>query len=217
MTDYMNRHRADPDVFIDFTTYYRKNELKYATPAYGGLLNGPSWQRFVVWWHRDMRTNTTKSLEEKESLKYALATNLDQEGWNYVNGISRGCTTFIGEGDIDDWKEVNYLILQACNYYETIDSEKWVSPLLTALRTNQGIPLTTSDGTIQLEPARPGMQDYYTCIDYLLDFGVSKMDYMQDIWKLSEEQTKETTSQVDMKATMEAIRGSVVTTKKSRL
>ena len=123
MTDYRNRHRADPDVFIDFTTYYRRNELKYATPAYGGLLNGPSWQRFVVWWHTTTRTNTQKSAEEKESLKYMLATYLDQKGWNYINGISKGCTTFVGPGDIDDWKEVNYLILQACNYYEMVDAE----------------------------------------------------------------------------------------------
>ena len=217
MTDYMNRHRADPEVYIDFTTYYRKNELKYATPAYGGLLNGPSWQRFVVWWHTTMRTNTQKSHEEKESLQWTLATYLDQDGWNYINGISRGCTTFIGPGDIDDYKELNYLILQACNYYEKVDAEHWTSPVLMALRLNQRIPLTTSDGPTYLEPATPGMQDHYTCIDYLVDFGVNKMDYMDAIWKLSEETTQSTTSQVDMKATMEAIRGTVMATKKSRL
>ena len=163
-----------------------------------------------------MRTNTQKSEEEKKELTYTLATYLDQDGWNYINGISRGCTTFIGSGDIDDYKEINYLILQACNYYEQVD--KWTSPLLTALRENRRIPLTTSEiGTVYLEPAGPANQDHYTCIDYLLPFDISKMDYMEAIWKLSEETTQTTTSQVDMKATMEAIRGSVVTTKKSRL
>ena len=164
-----------------------------------------------------MRTNTQKSEEEKNELKYTLATYLDQDGWNYINGISRGCTAFIDSGDVDDYKELNYLILQACNYYETVDPEHWVSPLLRALRLNQRIPLTTSDGTTYLEPTGPGDQDHYTCIDYLLPFNISKMDYMESIWKLSEETTQTTTSQVDMKATMEAIRGSVVTTKKSRL
>ena len=207
----------DPDVFIDFTTHYRKNELKYATPAYGGLLNGPSWQRFVQWWHTTMRTKTQKSEEEKESLKYTLATYLDQDGWNYINGISSGCITFIGPGDIDDYKEINYLILQACNYYETVDSEHWTSPLLVSLRLNQRINLTTSDGTTYLEPAGPGQQDYYTCIDNLLPFDTKKMDYMEMIWKATEENTQPTTSHVDMKATTEAIRGTVVQTKRSRL
>ena len=90
MKNYMQHHRADPEVFIDFTTYYRRNELKYATPAYGGLLNGPTWQRFVQWWHTTMRTKVNKSPEEKETLKYELATYLDKDGWNYINGISRG-------------------------------------------------------------------------------------------------------------------------------
>ena len=215
----MTKRRQDPDAFMDFTTCYRRNEVRYATPAYGGLLNGPSWQRFVVWWHTTTRTNTQKSAEEKESLKYTLATYLDQDGWNYVNGISRGCTTFVGPGDIEDYREANYLILQACNYYEQVDSEHWVSPLLTALRLNHRIPLTTSDGPTYLEPTGPGNQDHYTCIDYLLPFGVSKMDYMEHIWKLSEEtmQRSTSTSQVDLKATMEAIRGTVTQTKKSRL
>ena len=151
-----------------------------------------------------MRTNTQKSAEEKKTLKYTLATYLDQDGWNYINGMSRGCTTFIGPGDIDDYKEVNYLILQAGNYYEMVDSEHWVSPL-SALRLNHRIKLATSDGSVYLDPAGPGQQDHYTCIDYLLPFGINKMDYMEAIWKATEETTQPTTSHVDMKANMEAI------------
>ena len=134
MDKYSNQHREDPEVFMDFTTQYRANELRYATPAYGGILNGPTWQRFTRWWHNTMRTSTTKSEEEKESLRYGLATYLDQDGWNYINGVSRGCTTFVGTDDIDEYKEINYLILQACKYYEQVDSERWVSPLLEDLR-----------------------------------------------------------------------------------
>ena len=164
-----------------------------------------------------MRTNTNKSMEEKETLKYALATYLDQDGWNYINGISRGCTTFVGPGDIDDWKEINYLILQACNYYETIDSEHWTSPLLVALRENRRIPLTTSDGDTYLEPADATMQDHYTCIDYLVDCGIKKMDYLEAIWEFSTSSAKTTTSHENMKATVEAIRGSVVGTKRAKM
>ena len=132
--------------------------------------------------------------------------------------VSRGgCTTFVGPGDIDDYKEINYLILQACNYYEKIDSEHWTSPLLVALRENKRLPLTTSDGTIYLEPADATMQDHYTCIDYMVDFGIKKEDYLEAIWALSVSSAKTTTSHENMKATMEAIRGSVEGTKRSRL
>ena len=164
-----------------------------------------------------MRTRTNKSPEEKETLKYALATYLDKDGWNYINGISRGCATFVGPDDIDEWKEINYLILQACNYYEKIDSEHWVSPLLEALRENKRIPLTTSDGSTFLEPADGSMMDHYTCIDFMIDFGTKKMDYLEAMWALSESGAKTTKSHVDMKATMEAIRGTVTGTKRSKL
>ena len=159
-----------------------------------------------------------KSAEEKETLKYALATYLDGDGWNYVNGISRGCTTFVGPDDIDEYKEINYLILQACNYYEQVDSQHWTSPLLDALRENKRIPMITSDGTTSLEPIDENtMLSHYNCIDYMVDFGTKMTDYMQTIWELSEKTEKTTKSHVDMKATMQAIRGSVTGTKKSRL
>ena len=165
-----------------------------------------------------MRTRSEKSLEEKEILKYTLATYLDKDGWNYINGISRGCTTFVGQGDINEWKEINYLILQACVYYEKIDSEHWVSPLLKALRENSRIKLTTSDGTTYMEPTDPHMLDHYTAIDNMIDPGMTtRVDYMEAIWALTESSVTSTTGHTDMKATMEAIRGSVSTTKRSRL
>ena len=218
MENYIERHRADPEVFIDFTTQYRRNELMEAVPAYGGLMNGPTWQRFIRWWHATMRTNTKKSAEEKETLKYALATYLDKDGWNYINGLSRGCTTFVGPGDVDEYKEINYLILQACNYYEQVDSEHWTSPLLTALRENKQIPLTSSEGTTFRDPAdETKTMSNYDCIDYMIAFGATKTGLMESIWKLSEDSAKTTKSNVDMKATMEVVRGAHSGPKRSRL
>ena len=164
-----------------------------------------------------MRTSSSKSEEEKETLPYTLATYLDQDGWNYINGISRGCTTFVGPDDIDEYKEINYLILQACNYYEKVDSEHWVSPLLESLRKNQRLTLTTSEGTTFLEPASNAMMSNHECIDYMIAFGTSKMTFMEEVWKYSTETTKTTKSNVDMKATMEAIRGPIAGPKRSKL
>ena len=165
-----------------------------------------------------MRTNTKKSAEEKETLKYALATYLDKDGWNYINGLSRGCTTFVGPGDVDEYKEINYLILQACNYYEQVDSRHWRSPLLDALRDNKRIPLVTSDGTTYVDPVDENfMMSHYDCIDFMIDFGTKKMDYMEQIWLTSVTEHKTATSHVDMEATVAAIRGNLARTKKSRL
>ena len=61
------------------------------------------------------------------------------------------------------------------------------------------------------------MQDHYTAIDYMMVFGLKRMDYMNEIWLQSVEDQKSTTSHVDLEATMEAVRGSVMRTKKSRL
>ena len=130
---------------------------------------------------------------------------------------SRGCTTFVGPDDIDEYKEINYLILQACKYYEKVDSEHWVSPLLESLKKNERIPLTTSEGDSFLEPATTSMMSHYECIDYMIDFGTTKMTYMEDIWDRSKKTTKTTKSNVNMKSTMEAIRGSVAGPDRSKL
>ena len=217
MNNYRRNHRDDPDVFMDFTAHYRRNELEYAMPAYGGLLSGPTWQRFVRWWHTTQRTKTHKSIEEQESLKYTLATYLDDEGWNYVNGISKGCTTFVGPDDVDEYKEINYLILQACNYYEKVYSEHWVGPLLTALRNNERIPVTTSFGDTFIPPADSACMSNYDCIDYMMGFGTLKQSFMEDVWKLSSDTAKTTKSYVSLKGTIEAIRGTVSGAKRSEL
>ena len=61
------------------------------------------------------------------------------------------------------------------------------------------------------------MQDHYTAIDYMMVFGLKRMDYMNDIWLQSVEDQTTLTSHVDLEATMEAVRGNVMRTKKSRL
>ena len=68
-----------------------------------------------------------------------------------------------------------------------------------------------------IEPAGPTMQDHYTCIDYMVDFGIQKVDYLEAMWELTKSSMKLTTSHEDMKATMEAIRGSVTSIKRSKI
>ena len=51
----------------------------------------------------------------------------------------------------------------------------------------------------------------------MLNFGTKKMTYMEEIWKQSIATAKTTKSNVNMKATMEAIRGSVAGSKRSKL
>ena len=95
MDYYMKNYQVDQDVYSDFTTYYRENELMQAYPAYGGILNGPSWARFVRWWHRTNRTYTTSNFDRQKELKSELVNFLDEDGWNYINAISHGCTQLV--------------------------------------------------------------------------------------------------------------------------
>ena len=142
MDYYVKNYKEDQDVYCDFTTYYREKELAQAYPAYGGILNGPSWARFVRWWHRTNRTYTTSNFERQKELKSELANFLDEDGWNYINAISHGCTKLVDPDEIEEHKELNYLILQACYYYESADKDDWTSPLLVALRGNKELPTT---------------------------------------------------------------------------
>ena len=51
----------------------------------------------------------------------------------------------------------------------------------------------------------------------MVDFGIQKVEYLEAMWQLTKSQMKDTTSHEDMKATMEAIRGKVTTTKRSKM
>ena len=212
MKNYTSQHRDDPEVFVDYSTYYRENELQAVSPAYGGILNGPTWARFVVWWHRTNRTYTTSNEDRAEALKYELACFLDEDGWNYINGISHGCTKLVDPDDIVEHKEVNYLILQACNYYEKVDAEKWQSPLLVALRANQEVPTTKGR---MIPPSEEGQVTNYQAIDTMVSFGGSKLTNMEEAWVAAvAESTKP--GNLDLRGTMEALR-SDLKFKRSRL
>ena len=50
----------------------------------------------------------------------------------------------------------------------------------------------------------------------MVELGIKKVDDLEKIWELSVASTKTITSHENMKATMEAIRGSVEGTKRSR-
>ena len=208
MDNYMKAHTNDPEVYVDFTTFYRENELPEMYSAYGGLLNGPTWARFVRWWHREHRTYSSTNSERQKELKFELANYLDQDGWNYINGISHGCTKFADPQKIVEHKEINYLILQACNFYELADKSQWTSPLLTALRTNQMLPTTESDRFIA--PAAGDEVAHYDAIDSLIDFGTKTLKNMEAAWVTAVETTTETTtSGGDLRTTMETIRSDV--------
>ena len=56
----------------------------------------------------------------------------------------------------------------------------------------------------------------YECIDYMMTFGTLRQYYVEEVWKLSSDIAKTTKSYVDLKGTMEAIRGTVSGAKKSK-
>ena len=109
---------------------------------------------------------------------------------------------------------MNYLILQACNYYELVDKEKWTSPLLVALRENRGIETTTPGTTIAA--AKEGDVSNYDAIDTMVNFGTKKLNNMEDAWLESVNTAETKPGNLDMKATMEMVRRDV-TFKRSRL
>ena len=142
---------------------------------------------------------------------------MDEDGWNYINGISHGCTKLVSPDEIAERKELNYLILQACHYYELADKEKWTSPLLTALRNNQQLP-TTTEGKI-IAPSAQNQITNYQAIDTMVDFGAPKTNTMEEAWQ--ESVTADTTNQTgttDLRTTMELMRTDVTFKhKRSRL
>ena len=214
MENYMKYHADDPEVFVDFTTFYRENELSDMYSAYGGLLNGPTWARFIRWWHRTNRTYVSTNPDRLKELKYELANYLDADGWNYINGISHGCTKLVDPGEISEHTELNYLILQACNYYELVDKERWVSPLLTALRENKALP-TTKEGNF-IAPATLQQVSNYQAIDTMVPFGTNIKANMEEVWKTAVTTADTMTGNMDLRTTMEMVRQDV-RFKRSRL
>ena len=106
-----------------------------------------------------------------------MANYLDEDGWNYINAISHGCTKLVDSDEIVEHKELNYLIIQACSYYELADKEEWTSPLLVALRGNQELPTTTSGKMIPRAKEGEVSNDY--AIETMINFGTKQNDNLQ--------------------------------------
>ena len=142
-----------------------------------------------------------------------MANYLDEDGWNYINGISHGCTKLVDAITVVEHKGLNYLILWACNYYVIADKEKWTSPLLEALRETRAIPPMTPGVTIK--PAGQDMISNYVAIDTLSSIGITKVENLQGAWQEAVNETNKP-GDSDMKTTMEMLRTDV-TFKRSRL
>ena len=106
--------------------------------------------------------------------------------------------------EIVEHKELNYLIIQACNYYELVDKDKWTSPLLTALRENRGI-YTTTDGTI-IAAAKEGDVSNYDAIETMVNFGTKKLETMQEAWTAAVYDDNTKSGNLDLQNTMLTLR-----------
>ena len=110
--------------------------------------------------------------------------------------------------EIAEHKELNYLILQACNYYELADKERWTSPLLTAMRENKALPTTNAEKFIP--PASLHHVPNYQAIDTMVAFGTKMMNNMEETWLESVCTAADTkTGNMDLKTTMEMVRQDV--------
>ena len=116
--------------------------------------------------------------------------------------------------EIEEYKELNYLILQACYYYESADKDDWTSPLLVALRANRELP-TTKGAMIPM--AKPDCITNEQAIETMVNFGTTNIDTMQKAWtEAVNATTGSSTGNMDLETTMTMIRQDVSITKRSR-
>ena len=174
--------------------------------AWGGILTGDSWNRFVSWWHTNYRHNVQGDYDEEEKLRrgFSITKWFENDTWNWVHTISSGCTKFVNPAEDVNYRQINYLILQVCLYYKYYNPDTaWTSPLLVALENNEPLP-TTTKGTM-IPAAGPGGLSNYKIIDNLGNFGMRNYDTMEEVWK---EVARTTTVEVT-KETLEAMRLSI--------
>ena len=55
LKDLETKVERDQEFYFDHSTYYRESELYLVEKAWGGILSGPVWNRFLVWWHTNYR------------------------------------------------------------------------------------------------------------------------------------------------------------------
>ena len=201
-------------VYCDHSTYYREEELPVCEPAWGGLLTGPSWNRFIVWWHRNYRTAGNYSADEKIERGYRITRYFEKETWDYVHSISHGCTKFVDPDADVNYRQLNYLILQTCLYYYHYDTRHWESPLLIALKNNDELPTTTEGKTIA--EALPENTSNYDVIDNMGDFRMPNYPTMERLWNEIERSTTIDLTTQDLKATRDGLRAEDLRPKSAR-
>ena len=214
MTNLSNKYNADAEMYCDHSAYYRESELPHCKPAWGGLLSGPSWNRFVVWWHENYRMVNLYSEAEKMEKGYRITKLFENETWEYVHGISHGLTKFVAPSEDVNYRQLNYLILQTCNYYHKYDSRHWKSPLLQALEDNAPLPTTTAGEDIP--PTAEGDTTNYDIIDNLGTSGMPNFRTMEEGWKEAKKTITLERTVNDVKTTRDPIRSGDMRAKSAR-
>ena len=128
--------------------------------------------------------------------------------------MSCGLTRFIHPEEDENYRQLNFLILQTCLYYKHYDTRAWVSPLLTALEKNEELPTTTEGKTIA--PSKEGETSNYDVIDNMGTFGMRYYDTMESLWKEIQKSTTITVTTQDLKATKEGLRSEDLRPKSAR-
>ena len=174
----------DAEVYCDHSTYYREEELYLVSRAWGGILSGPSWNRFVSWWHYNYRHNVQGDYDEDAKMRrgFSITKFFENETWDWIHTISYGCTKFVHPSEDVNYRQLNYLILQVCLYYKYYNpDDSWESPLLFHLARNEPLP-TTREGQ-DIAPAEPGQLSNQKVIDNMGNCGMANYDTMEAIWK----------------------------------
>ena len=134
--------------------------------------------------------------------------------WDYIHLISHGCTKFVDPSEEVNHRELNYLILQVCNYYYIYDTREWKRPLLEALENNQELPTTTEGRTIPA--AGDGCASNYDVIDNMGDFSMPHYETMENLWKeINKSYTVQMTTQT-LKDTKDGLRAETRSARKSK-
>ena len=101
---------------------------------------------------------------------------------DYIYNISWGLTKFATPDDGDQYLEVNYLILQACHYWNNAEGRhKWKAPLLYQLESDGQVTTTG----LPIAARAEGMIDYETCVRNFLQMGttLTGMSTMDFVWE----------------------------------
>ena len=147
-------------------------------------------------------------------LEYQITRYFENETWENILTMSYGLTRFIHPDEDVNYRQLNYLILQTCQYYKDYDSRGWISPLLKALEENKELPTTTEGKTIPR--VVDGQLSNYEVIDNMGNFGMPYFSTMEKVWKEIQKTTTIQLTSQDLKATKEGLRSDDIRPKSSR-